>query len=73
VMNREDLGHRGCLQVFPNVRLKILHNVLFIDKIRFAARSSALDCMGYAQLQGVQSIARNLSWNSTAQQVSDGG
>ena len=60
MMNREDLGHWGHLQAFPNVKTKTIQNVLFIGKIRVAAKLGALDrevcdrsCVTALEFQGV--------------------
>ena len=48
-MNREDLGHWGCLQASPNVRKKTKYTQgLFISKIKCAARSGVRSIAGSA-------------------------
>ena len=62
--NMEVLGHWGHLQRIPSVRRRNIQNVLFIGKIRYAARSrvpsivgSALECSPvYVRSHAVRSI-----------------
>ena len=70
-MNKEDLGHWGRLQASPNVKFTKIHKVLFIGKIKDAARlgvrSIACNVLDLnpvcAWSHTVRSIARNYSRN----------
>jgi hypothetical protein len=46
VKNREDLGPKGRLQSFPNVKKMKIHEVLFIDEIKRAVRSGVRSSAG---------------------------
>jgi hypothetical protein len=44
--NREVLGHKGHLKRIPSVKKMKIHEVLFIDKIKRAARSGVRSNVG---------------------------